>query len=203
MPFAAAHAVVFGALTVRAGAEAVTLAAAGPLGTEGRPGGEAIAAFSDLAGREAWIERTPPRPLRIETGGRALALDAADAAPNLEGIDTWRRGALIGCGFFAANHMLARARLEAGCDRDPARACSMAGRFDVARVFEDAAEMLHAGPLDFVDVAITAPSRLALAEAAGRRVPTVIRQKPFAETVADPEAMVADAEASGTTLPVL
>jgi hypothetical protein len=84
-PFAAAYAVAVCALAARAGAEAVTLAAAaGPLGAEGRPVGVAVAALATLAGREARIDGTPPGPLRIEAGGRALVLDAADAAPRWE-----------------------------------------------------------------------------------------------------------------------
>ena len=85
-PFAAAYAVAVCALAARAGAEAVTLAAAaGPLGAEGRPVGEAVAALAALAGREARIEGAPPGPLRIEAGDRAIVLDAADAPPKLEG----------------------------------------------------------------------------------------------------------------------
>ena len=115
------------------------------------------------------------------------------------------RGALIGCGFFAVNHMhawagLEGARIAALCDRDPARAHAMAKRFGVERVFEDAAEMLDAVPLDFVDVATTAPSHRPLVEMAVRRAPTVICQKPFAETMADAEAMVAAVDAAGATL---
>ena len=118
---------------------------------------------------------------------------------------TEMRGALIGCGFFAANHMHAWAGLEgaciaAVCDRDPARARAMAERFGVERVFEDAADMLDAVPIDFVDVATTAPSHRPLVEKAVRHVPTVICQKPFAETMADARAMVAAAEAAGATL---
>jgi predicted dehydrogenase len=44
------------------------------------------------------------------------------------------RGALIGCGFFAANHMRAWADLSgagivAVCDRDPAKADAFAAEF--------------------------------------------------------------------------
>ena len=85
-PFAAAYAVAVCALAARAGVEAVALAAAaGPLGAEGRPMGEAVDALAAFAGQEAQIEGTPPGPLRIKAGGRAVVLDAADAAPRLEG----------------------------------------------------------------------------------------------------------------------
>src|SRR6267154_2325087 len=73
------------------------------------------------------------------------------------------RGALIGCGFFARNHMEAwrrepRAEIVAVCDLDPARARAMASRFGIERVYADAADMLKSETLDFVDVATTAPS---------------------------------------------
>lgn len=115
------------------------------------------------------------------------------------------RGALIGCGFFAANHMHAWAGIEGAgivalCDRDVARARDMAGRFGITEVFADAEEMLKAVPLDFVDIATTAASHRTLVETAVRHVRSVICQKPFAETMADAAAMVAAAQAAGATL---
>lgn len=118
---------------------------------------------------------------------------------------TEMRGALIGCGFFAENHMhawagLDGARIVALCDRDGAKARAMAGRFGVGKVFEDAAAMLAEVPLDFVDVATTAPSHRPLVEMAVRHARTVICQKPFAETLEDAQAMVAAARDAGATL---
>ncbi|WP_044006907.1 hypothetical protein [Jannaschia sp. CCS1] len=85
-PFAAAYATAVCALAARAGIEAVTLAAAaGPLGAEGRPIGRTIDALAALAGQKARITGTPPGPLRIEASGDVISLDAADAAPKLEG----------------------------------------------------------------------------------------------------------------------
>ena len=60
------------------------------------------------------------------------------------------RGALIGCGFFARNHMEAwhrepRAKIIAVCDLDAGRARAMASSFGVERVYTDAAEMLRTG----------------------------------------------------------
>ena len=119
--------------------------------------------------------------------------------------DDLKRGALIGCGFFARNHMhawdgLPGARIVAVCDLDRAKAEAMAARFGVESVFDDAEEMLAAQALDFVDVATTVASHRALVERAVRHAPTVICQKPFAETMEDGRAMVAAAEAAGAAL---
>lgn len=115
------------------------------------------------------------------------------------------RGALIGCGFFAENHMhawagLADADIVALCDRDIARARAMAERFGIAETYADAAEMFAACPLDFADIATTVESHRPLVELAVRHVATVICQKPFAETLADGRAMVAAAEVAGAHL---
>src|SRR4051812_34064022 len=98
------------------------------------------------------------------------------------------RGALIGCGFFARNHMEAwhrepRAKIVAVCDLDSARAGAMASHFGVARVYADAADMLTTETLDFVDVATTAPSHRQLVCLALQHGIAAICQKPFAETL--------------------
>ena len=69
------------------------------------------------------------------------------------------RGALIGCGFFARNHMHGWADAEgaeivAVCDLDPAKAEAFARDFG-AEAHTDAAAMLAAVEPDFVDVATT------------------------------------------------
>lgn len=116
-----------------------------------------------------------------------------------------KRGALIGCGFFARNHMNAwgdveGAEIVAVCDIDPGKAATMAERFAVARSYADAAEMLAREKLDFVDVATTAPSHRMLVEMACRQVSAVICQKPFAENLTDAHAMVAAAQSAGVHL---
>lgn len=115
------------------------------------------------------------------------------------------RGALIGCGFFARNHLhawagLEDARIEAVCDLDPERARAAAERFG-AEPHTDAEAMLARG-FDFVDVATQVGSHRALVELAVRHAATVICQKPFAETMEDGRAMVAAAGAAGATLMV-
>jgi D-apiose dehydrogenase len=115
------------------------------------------------------------------------------------------KGVLIGCGFFARNHMrawadLAPAQIVGVCDLDPAKAAAFGRDFGVDHVFTDAARMLDTLSPDFVDIATTVPSHRALVELALPRARLVICQKPFAETLADAEAMCAAATASGTPL---
>lgn len=114
------------------------------------------------------------------------------------------RGALIGCGFFARNHMLGWSGIEdvrivAVCDRDPERAAAFARDFG-AKPFTDAAAMLAAVKPDFTDIATTVPSHRALVELAASHSGGVICQKPFAETLADGQAMVAACDRAGIPL---
>ncbi|KQT82798.1 Gfo/Idh/MocA family oxidoreductase [Aurantimonas sp. Leaf443] len=120
-------------------------------------------------------------------------------------------GGLIGCGFFANNHLnawrdLSRqadgAAIVALCDRDAARLARVAAAFGIERTYTDAAAMFAAERLDFVDIATTAPTHRALVElAAAHKVP-VICQKPMAPTIADGRAMVAACEAAGVAMMV-
>ncbi len=119
-------------------------------------------------------------------------------------------GALIGCGFFARNHLHAwndlaaenQARLVAVCDADPRKAEAAAAEFSVPRWYVDAAAMFAAERLGWVDVATTMQSHRALCElAAHHRVPAIV-QKPMAPTMADCVAMVAAAEAADVALMV-
>jgi predicted dehydrogenase len=112
------------------------------------------------------------------------------------------RGALIGCGFFAQNHMCAwaglpEAKIAALCDTDIAKARAMAEAFGVEGVYTDAAKMLAETAPDFVDIATTPPSHRALVERAAPKARLVICQKPIADTYAEAEAMVAAAEKAG------
>src|SRR5690606_28992196 len=108
---------------------------------------------------------------------------ASSASPEETGM---LNGALIGCGFFAVNHLHAwrdletegSARLVAICDRNEARLAEIAGQFGIERTYTDAAEMFAAESLDFVDIATTAPSHRALVELAARNRVPAICQKP-------------------------
>lgn len=119
-------------------------------------------------------------------------------------------GALIGCGFFAINHLNAwrdieargGARLVAVCDRNEARLREVQARFGIERIYTDAAEMFASEKLDFVDIATTAPTHRALVELAARhRIPTIC-QKPFAPTIEDARAMIAACAAADVPLMV-
>ena len=115
------------------------------------------------------------------------------------------RGALIGCGFFADNHMHAWASIDeaaivALCDTDVNKARAMAKRFGIGATYDSVEALLAGETLDFVDIATTAPSHRPLVERAVREVATVICQKPFAERFADAAAMVEAAERAGATL---
>ena len=106
------------------------------------------------------------------------------------------RGALIGCGFFAQNHLHAWKGLDgveivALCDQEQARAESYAQTFEIADIYTDAEEMLDALELDFVDIATQAPTHRALVEFAAGRGVSVICQKPLAPSLEEARAIVA------------
>jgi predicted dehydrogenase len=117
------------------------------------------------------------------------------------------RGTVIGCGFFAENHLNAWAtipdvELVAVCDLDPAKAESAKQRFGAGKAYTDAAAMLRETKPDFVDIATTVPSHRPLVElAASLKVPAIV-QKPFAPTLADCEAMVKACAEAGVPLMV-
>jgi D-apiose dehydrogenase len=106
-----------------------------------------------------------------------------------------KKGALIGCGFFAQNHLHAwddihGAEIVALCDRDEGRLAATAQAFGIHRTYTDAASMLRNEALDFVDIATTVQSHRPLVEMAASHSVAAICQKPFAETTADAAAMV-------------
>jgi predicted dehydrogenase len=119
------------------------------------------------------------------------------------------RVGLIGCGFFARNHLAAWRDLAADgvvlaavCDRDRARAKTAARAVGAADAWDDAEAMLAAEALDLVDLVTTMESHRLLAELAIRhRVPVVV-QKPIAPTLTDAAAMVGAAEAADVPLMV-
>jgi predicted dehydrogenase len=117
------------------------------------------------------------------------------------------RAGVIGCGFFAQNHLhawrsIAGVSLAAVCDRDGGRAQQAAARFAVPNWYTDAAELFAAEKLDFVDIVTTMPSHRPLVELAARHgVPTVV-QKPFAPTWEDCVAMVAACKSADVPLMV-
>ncbi len=117
------------------------------------------------------------------------------------------RGGLIGCGFFAVNHLhgwrdARDADIVAICDSNADRLGAVGEQFSIAQSYADAEEMLAVEDLDFVDVATTAASHRALVELAARHGVHVICQKPIAPSLIDAKAMVAACDAAGVRMMV-
>ena len=117
------------------------------------------------------------------------------------------RGAVIGCGFFAQNHLhgwadLADVELVAVCDRDRGKAEAAAERFGIPQVYTDAEALFSDQALDFVDIPTTMDTHEALVGLAARHgVPTIV-QKPFGPDIAACRRMVAVCSAAGVPLMV-
>ncbi|MET0598015.1 MAG: Gfo/Idh/MocA family oxidoreductase [Mesorhizobium sp.] len=115
---------------------------------------------------------------------------------------------VVGCGFYADNHLHSwrdlepeGAELAAVADIDPARAEAAGRKFGVPW-YGDAAAMLGAERLDALDVVTRHDTHRALAELSiGRGVATIV-QKPFATTWEDCVAIVDAAEKAGVWLAV-
>jgi D-apiose dehydrogenase len=115
------------------------------------------------------------------------------------------RGALIGCGFFARNHMhgweaAQGAEIVAVCDLDREKAEAFAHDFGIGRAYTDAEAMLAEIRPDFVDVATTVESHRPLVEMSLGAGALTICQKPFAARYADAVAMVEAADRTGRPL---
>jgi predicted dehydrogenase len=116
------------------------------------------------------------------------------------------RGAVIGCGFFAQNHLKAwgdvdGATLAAVCDLDPAKAEAAAG-LTGAKAYNDVDAMFAAERLDFVDIATTMETHEKLVEKAAGAGAHVICQKPFAPDIAAVRRILETAEAAGIRIMV-
>jgi predicted dehydrogenase len=115
------------------------------------------------------------------------------------------RFAIIGTGFWARYQLgawgeVAGATCVALCDRQREKAEALAGERGIPAVYDDAAAMLEREKPDFVDIitesADHAPCvRLAIE----RRVPAIC-QKPLTPTLAESEALVAEARNAGVPL---
>jgi predicted dehydrogenase len=112
------------------------------------------------------------------------------------------RAGVIGCGFFAQNHLHAwrhipDVQLAAVCDIEPEKARAAAQQFEVEAWFEDAATMFNEAKLDFVDIATTPPSHQELVTLAAEHGLPTICQKPMALDLRDAEAIVATVRRAG------
>jgi predicted dehydrogenase len=120
-----------------------------------------------------------------------------------------RRIGLIGCGFFARNHLHAwkqlapeGAVLAAVCDSDANKSNAAARDFGISAAYTDAAEMFAAEQLDAVDIVTQVRSHRPLVEIALRAgIPTIV-QKPFGSTLAECAAMTELSRSLGISLAV-
>lgn len=117
--------------------------------------------------------------------------------------------AVVGCGFFAQNHLNAWRDLKAAgveiaavCDIDPAKAKAAAEKFGVRRWYSDAATMLSTESLDLVDIVTAMDTHRDLVEKTiGSGVATIV-QKPFGPRLEDCTAMASHAKRAGVFLAI-
>jgi predicted dehydrogenase len=112
------------------------------------------------------------------------------------------RGGLIGCGYVAQYHLEAwrqvpGAELAAVCDLRPERLEWASALAPNAKAHREAATMLEAERLDFVEICTRPESHLPLVELAARHKAHVLCQKPVAETRTELVAMIEACEAAG------
>lgn len=117
------------------------------------------------------------------------------------------RGALIGCGFFALNHLhgwqdAKGAMIIAICDQSAERLQIVGDQFGISKRYLNARKMLEAERPDFVDIATTVSSHLSLVQLAAELNIPVICQKPFAKNLSDAKLMVQACEKAGVPLMV-
>lgn len=112
------------------------------------------------------------------------------------------RGGLVGCGYFAHNHLHAWREVEgaeivAVCDIDSERVKGCAADFNIASVYTDLGSMLEGAALDFVDIVTQPASHRALVEQVAAHGTAIICQKPMAPSLEEGRAMVAACEQAG------
>ncbi|HEC1650319.1 Gfo/Idh/MocA family protein [Yersinia frederiksenii] len=117
------------------------------------------------------------------------------------------RGAVVGCGFFAQNHLAGWNDIEdveivAVCDLDIEKAKAAAAKFGIAHYTDDVNALFATQKLDFVDLPTTMETHEALVALAGSHQIPVIVQKPFAPDLAGCRRMVALAQAANVPLMV-
>jgi D-apiose dehydrogenase len=119
------------------------------------------------------------------------------------------RVGVIGCGYFAQNHLngwrdLAADGVEiaAVCDLDVSKAEAAAKAFGVSRFYTDAATMLAKEKLDFVDIVTRMESHLEMVKVAASRGVDIILQKPLAPDWREAQAVVETARKAGVRLAI-
>jgi predicted dehydrogenase len=115
---------------------------------------------------------------------------------------------VVGCGFYAQNHLHAWADLRgegailaAVCDRDATKAEAAGRKFGVPH-FTDMAKMLDSTKIELVDIATRMDTHKELAAIAAERGVGAVVQKPFAPTWEECLAIVAKARAHNAWLAV-
>ena len=119
------------------------------------------------------------------------------------------RVAIVGCGFFARNHLFSwkdlapeGVDLVAVCDIDPAKAKAAAEEFGVPHWYADVDEMLDNERIDLIDIITRMDThRMMVEKTIGRGIATIV-QKPFAPAWADAVAMTKAADDAGVYLAV-
>lgn len=116
---------------------------------------------------------------------------------------------VIGCGFFARNHLNSWKDLHAQgvdlvavCDIDPAKAKAAAADFGIPNWYDNPEAMFAAERLDLVDIVTQVRSHKALVGLAISAGVATIVQKPFGNDLGECREMVALAEKTGTFLAV-
>ena len=105
------------------------------------------------------------------------------------------KGALIGCGFFAENHILAWKELKnieiiCVCDLDIKKANKFKSKFNILHSYSSIELMLKKHKIDFVDVVTTMETHLNIGKILSKyKIPTSI-QKPFAENLSNAKKIV-------------
>lgn len=115
---------------------------------------------------------------------------------------------LVGCGFFARNHMFAWKELEpkgvdlvAVCDLDRDKATSFAREFG-GEAFDDVGQMLTEAQIDLLDIVTQVGSHRPLVELALKAGTAAIVQKPFGLNLEDCRSMKKLSDDTGVFLAV-
>ena len=117
------------------------------------------------------------------------------------------KGAIIGCGFFAQNHMQAWKEIKnieivAVCDLDKKKAISFSKKFKIPHYYTNINKLLDEENIDFVDVVTTMETHLPIGRILSKRKIATSIQKPFAENLQDAKKIVSLYEKTKTPLMV-
>ena len=117
------------------------------------------------------------------------------------------RGGMIGAGAWSRIQLSAWAQVEGAnivalCDRHPDRRAAVANEFGIGAGYDDAAAMLDAQELDFVDICVRPYSHAALVDLAAEHGIPVLCQKPFCEDLETAQTAVARCERADVRLMV-